>query len=218
MFHLAEPYLRPPNNQPHPDLFRIRGSDDTILRGEIVEHRVNTTRVPDIESQMWFGTERLRKYWRRNWDATGDSERTPDQGPAPEGWTSRQRRPPVAVPAPAAGGAWCHDDGVSRFATWTRVDYAARNLITTLDPLTLRDGGPDLGPRWSKIIRRVTYDLYDGTVLHACRTKGLSPDDATGPIPGCEPGEGRDVRTVFYFRKGAWGPRCLLYTSPSPRD
>ena len=37
--------------------------------------------------------------------------------------------------------------GISRVASWSKWTYAAKGLQTTLDPVTLRDGGADLGPK-----------------------------------------------------------------------
>ena len=75
--------------------------------------------------------------------------------------------------------------------------------MTTLDPATGRDGGPDLGPKWSKIVRRVTYDLHTGFVIDDICPTGMIALAAQGPVPGAKPRGRRDILTEFHFRRGA---------------
>ena len=103
-------------------------------------------------------------------------------GPAPLGWSSFQRDALVLVSAALPKGEAAEVAGVGRIATWSKWSYAAKGLQTSLDPTTLKDGGPDLGPKWSKVIRRVTYDMHNGTVIDDVQPKGMSLDDLTGPI------------------------------------
>ena len=56
--------------------------------------------------------------------------------------------------------------------------------MTTSDPTTGRDGGPDLGPKWSKVVRRDTYDLHTGVITDDVRPKGMTALAAQGPVPG----------------------------------
>ena len=158
-----------------------------------------TSRVPDVEPEMWFGTGVLRNDWRKNWKATGDHQREPSEGPAPPGWSSYQL-PPRAAPVVPPTKRKPTMVSAGRFATWTRVDYGARCLQTTIDPTTFADGGRDLGPKWSKVVRRTTYDLQNGSVLEDINPKGRTYKSVTGKIPGSKPNRGRDIRTVFHFR------------------
>ena len=43
----------------------------------------------------------------------------------------------------------------------------------------MQDGGPELGPKWSKVMRRVTTDMHSGVVLDDINPKGMSLDDLT---------------------------------------
>ena len=105
---------------------------------------------------------------------------TGELGPAPLGWSSFQKQP--AEPAATAATSRSTPPifaGTGAIATWSKWTYAAKGLQTTLDPSTLKDGGPSLGPRWSKVFRRVTYDMHSHKVLDDVHTKGLSLDVAT---------------------------------------
>ena len=74
-----------------------------------------------------------------------------------------------------------------------------------MDPTTFQDGGPDLGPKWPKVVRRITYDMHNGAVIDDIQPKGMKIDDLTGPIRGSRT-NGRDIITEFHFRRGAWAP------------
>ena len=157
-----------------------------------------------MDTDDWFGKVKKRKQWSINYWATGDYQRTPDQGPAPEGWSSHQTLPAAPVKA-ATQGTTCVSAGVGRIATWSKWNYAAHGYRTTLDPATMQDGGPDLGPRWSKVIRRVTYDMHSRKVLEDVNPKGMSLDALTGPILNAK-ANGRDIITEFHFIRGSWKP------------
>ena len=85
----AEPFLRPPDNQPHPDI--LKAKNGTIVRGEFIRNKSGTTRVPDVTKSAWQNNGMNRPKWRINWDKTGDCYRTEAEGPAPPGWSSFQR-------------------------------------------------------------------------------------------------------------------------------
>ena len=112
----------------------------------------------------------------------------------------------AAVPASGQVDANNVSAGVGRLATWSKWTYAAKGYQTTLDPSTQQDGGPDLGPKWSKVVRRITYDMHNGKVIDDVRPKGMSLDDLTGPVRNTK-ANGRDIITEFHFRRGSWHPR-----------
>ena len=101
------------------------------------------------------------------------------------------------LPAPSKMG---------RLMVWTKTTHHASGLQTTLDPVTLHDGDNSLGPRWSKVVYRVTRDFYNGNILDNISTKGVSIEEATGPIHGAKRGKTRSIITEFYYPPGAWIP------------
>ena len=130
--------------------------------------------------------------WRRNWDATGDSGRHPDYGPAPMGWSSFSLSLTGSMTNPPSAGAVAareptivrHQD--SRLATWTRYDYRAPGLQLTYHPLRTRDGHQADGPPWAKVLRRQTFDMRTGALLDDVDTKGMTIEEATGAHPTYE--------------------------------
>ena len=82
---------------------------------------------------------------------------------------------------------------VEQAITWSRCDYAAQGLKPTLDPATMRDGSADFGQRWSKVLRRATYDLHNGAILEDVDPKCLSLDPARGPILGTKPDQAKKL-------------------------
>ena len=153
LFAKALPYLRPPHNKPHPDLFHVQGRDGTLLRGKYCQPnaKAKVPRVPDVHPAIWDRFPKNREQWRLNWEATGDYQRESKDGPAPDGWSSFQAyKVPAAPVAPRCGTAF--KAGVGRLATWSKWNYAARKLQTTHDPVTFKDGGADLGPKSTKVL------------------------------------------------------------------
>ena len=73
--------------------------------------------------------------------------------------------------------------GVSRIVSWKRCSFSADRFQTTHD-INGQDGGVDLGPRWSKVIRRITYDLNSGHVIADEDTKRLPLHEATRHLSG----------------------------------
>ena len=62
-----------------------------------------------------------------------------------------------------------------------------------------------MGPKWSKVVRRVTYDMHSGKVLDDVNPKGMTIDDLTAPIRNVKT-NGRDIVTEFHFLRGSWQP------------
>ena len=211
----AKPFNRPPNNDVHPDLFTTKNG--MIVAGRFVRRVANSDRVPDVDSADWFAQGSLRERWKENWNKTGDSLRHESHGIAPPGWVSRAQPEPYALfkakaPLPASPAAVKYEvdyrGGKSRLATWTRYDYRAPGLRLTNDPSRRHDGKLDQGPQWSKVVRRMTYDMYNGDLLEDINTKGVSLEKASGPIPFTTRGL-RDIVTVFFFRPGKWKPEPI---------
>ena len=220
----AQPFYRPSGDS-HPDLYRVGDSDSTLLRGKFIRSVKSSTRVPDVSTHDWFYKKHLRDEWKRNWFATGDHRRPPDQGLAPPGWSSYQGKPPseeyhyrdvLKRRSDKQGAAPGILGGRGSIATWSKWTYAAHSLQTTQDPVTFQDGGPDLGPRWAKVTRRVTYDMHSRQVLEDVVAKGLTRQSAAGPIPHTPPGKGRDIVPEFYFRRGAWPTSSSVNTHDAP--
>ena len=206
--HLAEPYPRP-QGHPHPDVFKVKDHNVTILRGEIQRDYTGSTRTPDVDTHMWRHNGSLREMWKRNWNGTGDSMRDIARGPAPPGYSSCAERHHAQGYAATAGltkKSNAQYTGTGRIATWCKWSYKAFGLQTTLDPSTFKDGGPELGPKWSKVVRRRTYDMHSKQVLDDVSTKGLNLEAATGAIPHTKEGKGRDIITEFHFIRGSWCP------------
>ena len=155
-----------------------------VLRNVSSCWKCGTTRVL-TESQyaklLATVPERRRDEWRANYDdATGDSRRPAVKGPAPPGWSSWQPQPEEqpsaashAASAPLANGGEQLLQGLreaslakgsSPYATWSRLDYGATHLLTTIDPANGRNGSVSLGPRWQKVVRRVTYDIHTNAI------------------------------------------------------
>ena len=171
------------------------------MRGAFIQKRGRSERVPDIGSSEWAYNSNLHNMWKQNWEATGDSARHESYGPAPLGWSSFAQSDINALlrPKPPASGLVCNQ--ASQYDTWSRRDYGATCLQTTVEPLRARDGSTTYGPPWPKVVRRITYDLHSGIVLEDIATKGLSLVKARGCIPGsC--GRPRDIVTQFFFRPG----------------
>ena len=104
--------------------------------------------MPDIESKPWFlAKKKQQRTWTVNSNATGDSYRKPAEGHAPKGWSSWQPTEASATPTSSALSASVSSSGTGRISTWSRQDLNAVRLMTTLDPATGRDGGPDLVPK-----------------------------------------------------------------------
>ena len=114
-------------------------------------------------------------------DAFGDSRRPASLGPSPPGWSSFQKPGPLPAAAVSSKNQGNMSAGVGRIATWSKWTYAARSLQTTLDPSQLQDGSPELGPKWSKVVRRITHDMHNGVVLDGLNLKGMKIKDRTGP-------------------------------------
>ena len=93
----------------------------------------------------------------------------------------------------------------SRLSTWTRYDHRAPGLQLTFQPGRRIDGYVDDGPPWAKVLRRQTFDMHSGRLLQDIPTKGLSMEQATGPI-AYTTSRCRDIITTFYFRPGKWKP------------
>ena len=166
--------------------------------------------MPDVLSEVWFAHGQSQPIWRRNWEATGDSGRHYSHGPAPLGWSSFAQTEVSALATTASRAMPAREPvlvrpGSSRLATWTRYDYRAPGLMLTYRPGRRVDGFVGDGPPWHKVLYRQTFDMHTGQLLHECSTKGMSIEEASGPIPGTK-GKCRDIITTFVFRPGRWRP------------
>ena len=86
-------------------------------------------------------------------------------------------------------------------------------MKTTLDPITWKDGDPKLGPKWSKVFRRITYNLHPPyQALDVCDVKGKSLEALTGPILGSKDGKPIDIVTEYFFIRGSWNPPDIVDT------
>ena len=69
---------------------------------------------------------------------------------------------------------------------------------TTLVPATMQNGGPHLGPKWAKVVRRITCGMHSHKVLVDDNPKGMALEDLTAPIRNSK-ANGRDIITEFHF-------------------
>ena len=84
----AEPFYRP-NGDPHPDIFRIKGTKgSTIVRGEVILKTKDSIRTPDITTDQWQSQGNMRQTWIKNWKVHGDSRHDADARPIPARWSS----------------------------------------------------------------------------------------------------------------------------------
>ena len=60
VIHGAEPFPRP-DGTPHPEVFRASGMKATIARGRLTKDYAGSTRTPDIDTGVRFGTGVMRK-------------------------------------------------------------------------------------------------------------------------------------------------------------
>ena len=103
VIHKAEQFMRP-NGTPHPDVFYVHGRKATIVRGRLIRDYLGGSRIPDVDKDDWFGQPQMRAEPKRTYEATGDHQRSPHDGPAPVGWSSYQGHPAVPVMAVPAKG------------------------------------------------------------------------------------------------------------------
>ena len=84
VIHKARQFMRP-DGTPHPDVFYVDGRKAIIVRGRPIRDYGGGSRIPDVDKDDWFGQPKMRAEWKRNYEATGDHQRSPHEGACTRG-------------------------------------------------------------------------------------------------------------------------------------